>query len=71
MKTAGRFAVQQTDDGTVEMTINSAQRSDTGLYACRIISESGSSQAECRVDVRGERQWQLGCSVPLAFILPE
>uniref|UniRef100_H3CSE2 non-specific serine/threonine protein kinase n=1 Tax=Tetraodon nigroviridis TaxID=99883 RepID=H3CSE2_TETNG len=53
VKTAGRFAVQQTDNGTLELRISSAQRSDAGLYACRIINESGSRQAECRVDVRG------------------
>lgn len=70
VKTAGRFAVQQTDNGTLELRISSAQRSDAGLYACRIINESGSRQAECRVDVRGEQQRQLGCSVPSAFILP-
>ena len=59
MKTAGRFAARQTDDGTLEMRIGSAHRSDAGLYVCRIINELGSRQAECRVDVRGERR-QLG-----------
>uniref|UniRef100_A0A3Q3XBS0 Ig-like domain-containing protein n=1 Tax=Mola mola TaxID=94237 RepID=A0A3Q3XBS0_MOLML len=53
--TAGRFSMRQTDDGTNEMRICSAQRSDTGLYVCKIINEYGTKQAECRVDVRGEQ----------------
>lgn len=55
MKTAGRFAVRQTDDGTSEMRIGSAQRSDAGLYVCKIINEYGTKQAECRVEVKGEQ----------------
>lgn len=54
MKTAGRLAVRQTDDDTCEMRISSAQRSDTGLYVCKIVNEYGSEQAECRVEVKGE-----------------
>lgn len=53
MKTAGRFVVREMEDGTSEMRIGSAQRSDAGLYACKIISEYGSKQAECRLEVRG------------------
>ncbi|XP_073318222.1 striated muscle preferentially expressed protein kinase [Pagrus major] len=52
VKTAGRFAVRETDDGTSEMRIGSAQRSDGGLYVCKIINEYGSKQAECRVEVK-------------------
>ncbi|XP_076580094.1 striated muscle preferentially expressed protein kinase-like [Chaetodon auriga] len=52
VKTAGRFAVQETDDGTSEMRIGSAQRSDAGLYVCKIINEYGTKQAECRVEVK-------------------
>lgn len=54
VKTAGRFAVRQTDDGTREMRIGSAQRSDAGLYVCKIINEYGTKQAECRVEVKGD-----------------
>lgn len=54
MKTAGRFTVRETDDGTSEMRIGSAQRSDGGLYVCKIINEFGSKQAECRVEVKGK-----------------
>lgn len=63
MKTMGRFAVRQTDNGTVEIRIASAQRSDAGLYVCKVINEYGTKQAECRLDVRGE-QWR---SKPLCF----
>ncbi|XP_039998071.1 striated muscle preferentially expressed protein kinase isoform X2 [Xiphias gladius] len=51
VKTAGRFAVRETDDGTGEMRIGSAQRSDAGLYICKLINEYGSRQAECRLEV--------------------
>uniref|UniRef100_A0A3B4VKY0 non-specific serine/threonine protein kinase n=1 Tax=Seriola dumerili TaxID=41447 RepID=A0A3B4VKY0_SERDU len=51
VKTAGRFAVQETDDGTTEMRISSAQRSDAGLYVCKIVNKYGTEQAECRVEV--------------------
>ncbi|XP_071320810.1 striated muscle preferentially expressed protein kinase isoform X2 [Trachinotus anak] len=51
VKTAGRFAVQETDDGTCEMRISAAQRSDAGLYICKIVNEYGTEQAECRVEV--------------------
>ncbi|XP_034720163.1 striated muscle preferentially expressed protein kinase isoform X4 [Etheostoma cragini] len=52
VKTAGRFAVQETDDGTSEIKISSAQWSDAGLYTCKIINTYGSKQVECRVVVR-------------------
>uniref|UniRef100_UPI0037E7BA37 striated muscle preferentially expressed protein kinase n=1 Tax=Semicossyphus pulcher TaxID=241346 RepID=UPI0037E7BA37 len=52
VKTAGRFAVREAADGTCEMRIGSAQRSDAGLYVCKIINEYGAKQAECRVEVK-------------------
>lgn len=54
MKTSGRLTVQETEDGGSEMRLGSAQRSDAGLYICKIVNEYGSKQAECRVDIRGE-----------------
>lgn len=69
VKTAGRFALRQTDDGTLEIRISSAQRSDAGVYVCRIINDYGTRQQECRVDVRGERQRRLGWSASSPFIL--
>ncbi|XP_070786391.1 striated muscle preferentially expressed protein kinase [Enoplosus armatus] len=54
VKTAGRFAVRERGDGTSEMRIRSAQRSDAGLYVCKIINEYGTEQAECRVEVKAQ-----------------
>ncbi|XP_070711425.1 striated muscle preferentially expressed protein kinase [Pempheris klunzingeri] len=52
VKTAGRFAVRETGDGDCELRMSSAQRSDAGLYVCRIVNEYGTKQAECRVEVK-------------------
>lgn len=49
--TAGRFTVRQSEDDTSEMRIGSAQRSDAGLYVCKVVNEYGTKQAECTVDV--------------------
>ncbi|XP_030601954.1 striated muscle preferentially expressed protein kinase [Archocentrus centrarchus] len=59
VKTAGRFAVREMEDGTSEMRISSAQRSDAGLYACKIINEYGTKQTECRLEVRAAAQAAL------------
>ncbi|XP_065807862.1 striated muscle preferentially expressed protein kinase [Labrus bergylta] len=61
VKTAGRFAVREPGDSSSssEMRISSAQRSDAGLYVCKIINEYGSKQAECRVDVKAGAQTAL------------
>lgn len=56
MKTAGRFAVRRTAASTSEVRISSARRSDAGLYVCEIVNEHGAKQAECRVEVKGERR---------------
>ncbi|XP_068165520.1 striated muscle preferentially expressed protein kinase isoform X2 [Antennarius striatus] len=59
MRTAGRFALQETDDGASELSISSAQRSDAGLYVCKIINESGSKTAECKLEVKAAAQTAL------------
>ncbi|CAJ1086795.1 LOW QUALITY PROTEIN: striated muscle preferentially expressed protein kinase [Xyrichtys novacula] len=59
LKTAGRFAVRETSEGGSEMRISSAQRSDAGVYVCRIMNEYGSEQAECRVEVKAGAQLAL------------
>ncbi|XP_058468448.1 striated muscle preferentially expressed protein kinase-like isoform X4 [Solea solea] len=51
VRTAGRFTVREMNDGTREMRISQAHRTDAGRYVCKIISEYGSKQAECRVEV--------------------
>ncbi|KAM7365660.1 hypothetical protein PAMP_016575 [Pampus punctatissimus] len=65
VKTAGRFSVRETGDGTSEMRISSAQRSDAGLYVCKLINEYGTKQAECRVEVRDAAQTVLKISSEL------
>ncbi|KAJ4924345.1 hypothetical protein JOQ06_000585, partial [Pogonophryne albipinna] len=59
VKTAGRFAVRDTDDGTAEMRISSAQRSDAGQYVCKITNEYGAKQAECRLEVKSSAKTAL------------
>ncbi|XP_041834949.1 striated muscle preferentially expressed protein kinase [Melanotaenia boesemani] len=59
LKTAGRFIVQQTEDGTSEMRIGFAQKSDAGLYVCKAVNQYGTKQAECRVEVRAAAQTAL------------
>uniref|UniRef100_A0A3B5MUV9 Ig-like domain-containing protein n=1 Tax=Xiphophorus couchianus TaxID=32473 RepID=A0A3B5MUV9_9TELE len=54
VKAGGRFAVRETADGTCEMRISAAHRSDAGLYVCKLHSERGTKQVECRVEVKGE-----------------
>ncbi|XP_034402759.1 striated muscle preferentially expressed protein kinase-like [Cyclopterus lumpus] len=51
VKTAGRFAVRETGSAS-EVRIGSAQRSDAGLYVCKIVNEYGCKLAECRVEVK-------------------
>ncbi|XP_026157880.1 striated muscle preferentially expressed protein kinase isoform X3 [Mastacembelus armatus] len=52
VRTAGRFTVQETEDGSIEMRISSVQRSDAGLYVCKVVNEYGTKQEECRVEVK-------------------
>ncbi|KAI1899475.1 hypothetical protein AGOR_G00062180 [Albula goreensis] len=52
IKTAGRHIVCETEEGTFEMKITSAQKSDVGVYTCKIINEYGSKQCECKLDVK-------------------
>lgn len=55
LKSAGRLAVKQTGEGTSELRITTAQRSDTGLYACKIVNEFGTKQCDFKLEVKGER----------------
>ncbi|XP_055727978.1 striated muscle preferentially expressed protein kinase-like, partial [Salvelinus fontinalis] len=52
IKTDLHHKVRETKDCTFEMTINSAQKSDTGVYTCKIINEYGTKQCECRLEVK-------------------
>lgn len=53
MKTGPRYIVCGTEDGTFEMTIKSAVRSDSGIYTCKIINEYGTKQCEGKLQVKG------------------
>nr|XP_029480046.1 striated muscle preferentially expressed protein kinase-like [Oncorhynchus nerka] len=52
IKTDLHHTVRETKDGTFEMTINSAQKSDTGVYTCKIINEYGTKQCACKLEVK-------------------
>lgn len=53
VKTGPRHIVRETGDGTFEMTIKSALRSDSGIYTCKIINEYGTKQCEGKLQVKG------------------
>ncbi|XP_051913614.1 striated muscle preferentially expressed protein kinase isoform X3 [Hippocampus zosterae] len=59
VKTAGRFSIREKEDGANEIKIISAQRSDSGLYACKLVNERGTKQEECRVEVKTAAQMHL------------
>ncbi|XP_017547020.2 striated muscle preferentially expressed protein kinase isoform X1 [Pygocentrus nattereri] len=52
IKTGPRHIVRETEDGTCEMIIKSAVKSDAGVYTCKIINEYGTKQCEGRLDVK-------------------
>ncbi|KAK0135678.1 Striated muscle preferentially expressed protein kinase [Merluccius polli] len=52
LKSAGRLAVRQTGEGTSELRISEAQRSDAGLYACKIVNEFGTKQCDFKLEVK-------------------
>lgn len=54
MKAGPRHVVHETEDGTFEMTIKSAVRSDSGLYICKIINEYGTKHCEGKLLVQGK-----------------
>uniref|UniRef100_A0A672IDW8 Ig-like domain-containing protein n=1 Tax=Salarias fasciatus TaxID=181472 RepID=A0A672IDW8_SALFA len=53
VKSGPRHIVRETEDGTFEMTIKSALRSDSGIYSCRIINEYGTKQCDAKLQVKG------------------
>ncbi|XP_051998795.1 striated muscle preferentially expressed protein kinase-like [Xyrauchen texanus] len=52
IKTGARHIVQETEEGNFEMIIKSAQKSDTGVYTCKIINEYGTKQCDGRLEVK-------------------
>ncbi|XP_023820642.1 striated muscle preferentially expressed protein kinase isoform X4 [Oryzias latipes] len=65
VKTMGRFVVRETENVTSELRINAAQKSDGGLYVCKIINEYGTKQAECSLKVKDATQVALGITKEL------
>ncbi|XP_056444343.1 striated muscle preferentially expressed protein kinase [Gadus chalcogrammus] len=52
LKSTGRLAVRQTGEGTSELRITTAQRSDAGLYACKIVNEFGTKQVDFKLEIQ-------------------
>lgn len=61
VKTGPRHIVRETDNGTFEMIIKSAVRSDAGIYTCKIINEYGTKQCEGKLQVQGMLLFRLLC----------
>ncbi|KAM6893731.1 striated muscle preferentially expressed protein kinase-like [Xenentodon cancila] len=59
VKTVGRYTVREIEDGTSEIRIVSAQKSDAGLYVCKAVNKHGAKQLECRLEVRASAQMAL------------
>ncbi|KAL2081270.1 hypothetical protein ACEWY4_023123 [Coilia grayii] len=51
IKTGQRHIVRETEEGFFEMMIKSAQKSDSGVYTCKIINEYGTKQCEAKLEV--------------------
>uniref|UniRef100_A0A8C6WGK3 Ig-like domain-containing protein n=1 Tax=Neogobius melanostomus TaxID=47308 RepID=A0A8C6WGK3_9GOBI len=54
VKSGARHVVRERNDDTFEMTIKSAQKSDSGIYTCKIINEYGTKQCEAALQVKGK-----------------
>uniref|UniRef100_A0A673FZR4 non-specific serine/threonine protein kinase n=1 Tax=Sinocyclocheilus rhinocerous TaxID=307959 RepID=A0A673FZR4_9TELE len=52
IKTGARHIVDETEEGNFEMIIKSAQKSDSGVYTCKIINEYGTKQCEGKLEVK-------------------
>lgn len=53
VKADGQHDFCEMDDGKCEVKIKSAQKSDAGVYSCKISNEYGSEQSKCRLEVKG------------------
>ncbi|XP_026073372.1 striated muscle preferentially expressed protein kinase-like isoform X1 [Carassius auratus] len=52
IKTDARHIVHETEEGNFEMIIKSAQKSDSGVYTCKIINEYGTKHCEGKLEVK-------------------
>ncbi|XP_072573136.1 striated muscle preferentially expressed protein kinase isoform X3 [Paramormyrops kingsleyae] len=51
IKASNRHTLQEAEDGSFEMQITAAQKTDTGLYTCKIVNEYGMKQCDCHLEV--------------------
>lgn len=68
IKTGPRHIVRETEDTAFEMIIKSAQKSDTGVYTCKIINEYGTKQCEAKLEVNGKDAPPLPLSIALCML---
>ncbi|XP_072539916.1 striated muscle preferentially expressed protein kinase [Salminus brasiliensis] len=52
IKTGGQHELREDNNGRCELRIKSAEKSDTGVYMCKIINEYGTKQTECQLEVK-------------------
>uniref|UniRef100_A0AAR2K038 Ig-like domain-containing protein n=1 Tax=Pygocentrus nattereri TaxID=42514 RepID=A0AAR2K038_PYGNA len=52
----GQHELHEVDNGKYKLRIKSAEKSDAGVYVCKIINEYGTKQTECRLEVKGESE---------------
>uniref|UniRef100_A0AAR2KBK0 non-specific serine/threonine protein kinase n=1 Tax=Pygocentrus nattereri TaxID=42514 RepID=A0AAR2KBK0_PYGNA len=48
----GQHELHEVDNGKYKLRIKSAEKSDAGVYVCKIINEYGTKQTECRLEVK-------------------
>uniref|UniRef100_A0A8B9LQU9 Ig-like domain-containing protein n=1 Tax=Astyanax mexicanus TaxID=7994 RepID=A0A8B9LQU9_ASTMX len=56
IKSSDRHELGEVQDGRCELRIKSAEKSDAGVYTCKIINEYGTKQTECQLEVKGEKK---------------
>ncbi|XP_065818245.1 striated muscle preferentially expressed protein kinase [Labrus bergylta] len=54
VKSGPRHIVREAEEGTFEMTIKSAVKSDSGIYTCKVINEYGTKQCEGKLEVKAQ-----------------
>ncbi|XP_049335815.1 striated muscle preferentially expressed protein kinase isoform X2 [Astyanax mexicanus] len=52
IKSSDRHELGEVQDGRCELRIKSAEKSDAGVYTCKIINEYGTKQTECQLEVK-------------------
>ncbi|XP_062853709.1 striated muscle preferentially expressed protein kinase, partial [Trichomycterus rosablanca] len=52
IKAGGQHELTEMDNGKCELKIKSAEKSDAGVYMCKILNEYGTKQTECQLEVK-------------------